>query len=126
MSSPICHDGCPQPDTLRHSQEAPGQQCHHRPPSPCTNTLNLATDCQAHAALETEDGSRKQGSCSPEWWHNSTPGFQRLPYEILTFIVRDLTLEDIYDLSRTCHHFQYLVREENLARMLLRVGDGIS
>ncbi|KAI1844633.1 hypothetical protein JX265_014113, partial [Neoarthrinium moseri] len=38
----------------------------------------------------------------------------------MTYIVRRLTLEEIYDLSRSCRHFQYLIREENLCKMLLR------
>ncbi|KAI1856497.1 uncharacterized protein JN550_013780 [Neoarthrinium moseri] len=38
----------------------------------------------------------------------------------MTYIVRGLTLEEIYDLSRSCRHFQYLIREENLCKMLLR------
>ncbi|ETS81711.1 hypothetical protein PFICI_06713 [Pestalotiopsis fici W106-1] len=49
------------------------------------------------------------------------PGFKRLPYEILSYIVQELSLETIFDLAQTCHHFEYLVREVNLCKMLLRL-----
>jgi hypothetical protein len=50
------------------------------------------------------------------------PGLKRLPYEILSYIVQELSLDTIFNLALTCHHFQYLVREGALCKMLLRVS----
>lgn len=47
---------------------------------------------------------------------------RRLPYEILSHIVQDLSLETIFDLSQSCRYFQYLVREVNLCKMLVKVN----
>lgn len=48
-------------------------------------------------------------------------GIKRLPYELLVFILRELSLESIYALAQTCHHFGYLIRDEKLCKMLLKV-----
>jgi hypothetical protein len=53
-------------------------------------------------------------------------GFKRLPYEILSYIVQELSLETIFDLAQTCHHFQYLMREVSLCKMLLKVSSDSS
>ncbi|KAI0134413.1 hypothetical protein BJ170DRAFT_679303 [Xylariales sp. AK1849] len=48
-----------------------------------------------------------------------TSGIQRLPYEIISYIIQDLKLEEIYDLASCSRHFQFLIREESLCRLLL-------
>ncbi|KAI0005635.1 hypothetical protein F4779DRAFT_47366 [Xylariaceae sp. FL0662B] len=51
-------------------------------------------------------------------WHK-TSGLQRLPYEIMAYIVQDLTIDDIFNLSLCSHHFQYVVREESLCKAII-------
>ncbi|KAI2625862.1 hypothetical protein GGR54DRAFT_629304 [Hypoxylon sp. NC1633] len=48
-----------------------------------------------------------------------TPGLQRLPYEIMAYIVKLLDIDEIFDLSLSCHHFQYLVREESFCKAII-------
>ncbi|KAI1778303.1 hypothetical protein F4818DRAFT_294929 [Hypoxylon cercidicola] len=48
-----------------------------------------------------------------------TPGLQRLPYEIMAYIVKYLDIDEIFDLSLCCHHFQYLVREESFCKAII-------
>ncbi|CAJ2502817.1 Uu.00g102110.m01.CDS01 [Anthostomella pinea] len=48
-----------------------------------------------------------------------TSGLQKLPYEIMAYIVRDLEIGEIFDLSRCCRHFQYLVREESFCKAIV-------
>lgn len=45
-----------------------------------------------------------------------------MPYEIVSYIVQALALETIYDLSQSCRRFQYLIKDENICKMLLRVS----
>ncbi|KAI8963701.1 hypothetical protein F5Y11DRAFT_318390 [Daldinia sp. FL1419] len=44
---------------------------------------------------------------------------QRLPYEIMSYVVKYLEIAEIFDLALTCHHFQYLVREERFCRAII-------
>ncbi|KAI6082423.1 hypothetical protein F4821DRAFT_214923 [Hypoxylon rubiginosum] len=48
-----------------------------------------------------------------------TPGLQRLPYEIMAHIVKYLDIDEIFDLSLSCNHFQYLVREESFCKAIV-------
>ncbi|KAI1389798.1 uncharacterized protein F4822DRAFT_214184 [Hypoxylon trugodes] len=48
-----------------------------------------------------------------------TPGLQRLPYEIMAYIVKYLTIDQIFNLSLCSRHFQYLVREESFCRAIM-------
>ncbi|KAK7754837.1 hypothetical protein SLS62_003151 [Diatrype stigma] len=49
----------------------------------------------------------------------SKSGLERIPYEIMGFIIRNLEIEDIFDLSLVSKHFQYLVREDRFCRVIL-------
>ncbi|RYP93027.1 hypothetical protein DL770_000901 [Monosporascus sp. CRB-9-2] len=44
---------------------------------------------------------------------------QRLPYEIIGFIVQNLDLEDVFELSLCSPDFQYLIRDERFCRAVL-------
>ncbi|KAI1662636.1 hypothetical protein F4813DRAFT_378216 [Daldinia decipiens] len=44
---------------------------------------------------------------------------QRLPYEIMSYIVNYLDIDEIFDLSLTCRYFQYLVREERFCKAII-------
>ncbi|KAI1466031.1 uncharacterized protein F4812DRAFT_94237 [Daldinia caldariorum] len=44
---------------------------------------------------------------------------QRLPYEIMAYIVEYLDIDEIFDLSLSCRHFQYLVKEESFCRAII-------
>ncbi|KAI0851266.1 hypothetical protein F5Y00DRAFT_251854 [Daldinia vernicosa] len=44
---------------------------------------------------------------------------QRLPYEIMSYIVYYLDIDEIFDLSLSCRHFQYLVREERFCKAII-------
>ncbi|KAI1380859.1 hypothetical protein F4677DRAFT_404876 [Hypoxylon crocopeplum] len=48
-----------------------------------------------------------------------TPGLQRLPYEIMAYIVNHLDIDEIFDLSLCGRHFQYLVREESFCKAII-------
>ncbi|KAI0179107.1 hypothetical protein GGR52DRAFT_534844 [Hypoxylon sp. FL1284] len=48
-----------------------------------------------------------------------TSGLQRLPYEIMAYIVGYLDIDEIFDLSLSCQHFQYLVREERFCKTII-------
>ncbi|KAH8671036.1 hypothetical protein BX600DRAFT_537368 [Xylariales sp. PMI_506] len=50
-----------------------------------------------------------------------TAGLQRVPYEIISYILQDLTLDDVFSLAQTSRHFLYLIREESLCKMLLKI-----
>ncbi|KAK3944952.1 hypothetical protein QBC46DRAFT_130805 [Diplogelasinospora grovesii] len=43
----------------------------------------------------------------------------KLPYELVSYVVQHLDLEDVRNLSLTCRRFQYLVHEENIAKAIL-------
>ncbi|KAM0809111.1 hypothetical protein AB5N19_09454 [Seiridium cardinale] len=73
--------------------------------------------------------NNKEGSQQRSYYTSSAPrtsalvvsNIRRLPYEILSIIVKELSLNTIYDLSQSCRHFQYLIRDENLCKMLLKI-----
>ncbi|KAL8363351.1 hypothetical protein RB601_009225 [Gaeumannomyces tritici] len=44
---------------------------------------------------------------------------RRLPWEIISYIVQDLDLEDFVSLSLSCRHFLSLLRDDNICRILL-------
>ncbi|KAI1454514.1 hypothetical protein F4805DRAFT_439402 [Annulohypoxylon moriforme] len=48
-------------------------------------------------------------------------GLQRLPYEIIAYIVKYLDIDDIFILSLCSRHFQYLIREERFCKTLMNI-----
>lgn len=54
--------------------------------------------------------------------YQSKPGLERIPYEIMSLIIKDLDLEDIFVLSLISRHFQYLVKEERFCQTTLGVS----
>ncbi|KAI1502810.1 hypothetical protein F5X99DRAFT_377538 [Biscogniauxia marginata] len=48
-----------------------------------------------------------------------TPGIQRLPYEIMAYIIMELDIVEIFDFSRCAPHFRYLVQEENICKAVV-------
>ncbi|KAI1763990.1 hypothetical protein GGR53DRAFT_495755 [Hypoxylon sp. FL1150] len=48
-----------------------------------------------------------------------TPGLQRIPYEIMGYIVEYLEIVEVFDLSLCGPHFQYLVREERFCKAII-------
>ncbi|KAI0885633.1 uncharacterized protein GGS22DRAFT_199850 [Annulohypoxylon maeteangense] len=50
-----------------------------------------------------------------------TSGLQRLPYEIIAYIVKYLDIDDVFHLSLCSRHFQYLVREERFCKTLINI-----
>ncbi|KAI0896773.1 hypothetical protein F4806DRAFT_441135 [Annulohypoxylon nitens] len=50
-----------------------------------------------------------------------TSGLQRLPYEIIAYIVKYLDIDDVFMLSLCSRHFQYLVREERFCKTLINM-----
>lgn len=47
---------------------------------------------------------------------------RRLPFEIVIYVVGNLGLSDVYNLSLTCRHFLFLVTDERLCKALLEVS----
>jgi hypothetical protein len=45
-----------------------------------------------------------------------------LPYELVAYVVQDLDLVDICNLSYTCKKFQFLVRDVQITKRLLEVS----
>lgn len=45
----------------------------------------------------------------------------KLPYEMVSYVLDDLDLDDIWQLSLTCRHLWSLVTESNIAKRLLEV-----
>ncbi|KAM7200164.1 hypothetical protein V8F33_004097 [Rhypophila sp. PSN 637] len=48
-----------------------------------------------------------------------SPALVKLPYELVAFVVYNLDLFDICNLSRSCKHFQYLLHDGSIAKALL-------
>ncbi|KAI1751292.1 hypothetical protein F4782DRAFT_505318 [Xylaria castorea] len=46
-------------------------------------------------------------------------GLQRLPYELVAYIVEDLDIEDIFNWSLCNKHFQYLIRENRFCKRVV-------
>ncbi|KAL8318584.1 hypothetical protein RB597_005733 [Gaeumannomyces tritici] len=42
-----------------------------------------------------------------------------LPWEIISYVVRGLGLDEVISLSMSCRHFQWLVRDDNICKRLL-------
>ncbi|KAI8633699.1 hypothetical protein F5Y19DRAFT_249509 [Xylariaceae sp. FL1651] len=45
-----------------------------------------------------------------------TPGLQRLPYELVAYIVGDLDIDDVFHWSLCSKHFQYIIREDRFCK----------
>ena len=52
----------------------------------------------------------------------SSSGLQKLPYEMMANVATSLSLEDVFDLSLCCRHFQYLITEDSFAKRIIRVS----
>ena len=61
-------------------------------------------------------GGSKNGVSTP------TSGLQKLPYEIMANVATSLSIEEIFDLSLSCRHFQYLITEDSFAKHIIRVS----
>ncbi|KAI0153200.1 hypothetical protein GGR57DRAFT_148552 [Xylariaceae sp. FL1272] len=48
-----------------------------------------------------------------------SPGLRCLPYELVAYIVRDLDIEDVFNWSLCCKHFQYIVREDRFCKPVI-------
>lgn len=46
----------------------------------------------------------------------------QLPYELVAFVVQDLDLADIRNLSYSCKKFRFLVEESQITKQLLQVN----
>ncbi|KAI2640246.1 hypothetical protein GGS21DRAFT_505881 [Xylaria nigripes] len=47
------------------------------------------------------------------------PGIQRLPYELVAYIVQHLDIEDVFHWSLCCKTFQYIIREDRFCRTVV-------
>ncbi|KAI1819083.1 hypothetical protein F4861DRAFT_188264 [Xylaria intraflava] len=47
------------------------------------------------------------------------PGIQRLPYELMAYIVRHLGVEDVFHWSLCSKHFQYMIREDRFCKPVI-------
>jgi hypothetical protein len=45
----------------------------------------------------------------------------KLPIEVISFIVREISLEDQLNLSLSCHHFKYIITDDGICRRSLLV-----
>lgn len=45
-----------------------------------------------------------------------------LPYEIISYVVRDLDLDDVLSLAMTSRRFAYLIHEPNICKRVLEVS----
>ena len=52
----------------------------------------------------------------------SSLGLQGLPYEMMANIVMSLSIEEIFDLSLCCRHFQYLITEDSFCKSIVHVS----
>ncbi|KAI0509440.1 hypothetical protein F5B22DRAFT_658181 [Xylaria bambusicola] len=43
-------------------------------------------------------------------------GLQRLPYELVAYVVQELDIEDVYHWSLCCKHFQYIIRDDHFCK----------
>ncbi|KAI1324954.1 hypothetical protein F5Y16DRAFT_411748 [Xylariaceae sp. FL0255] len=46
-------------------------------------------------------------------------GIQRLPYELVAYVVQNLDIEDVFNLSLTNKHFQYIIQEDNFCKPVI-------
>ncbi len=49
-------------------------------------------------------------------------GLQRLPYELVAYIVQDLDIEDVFHWSLCSKHFQYIIREDHFCKPVVMVS----
>ncbi|KAI1315046.1 hypothetical protein F5Y16DRAFT_406985 [Xylariaceae sp. FL0255] len=47
------------------------------------------------------------------------PWIQGLPYELVAYVVQDLDIEDVFNLSLTNKHFQYIIRQDNFCKPVI-------
>ncbi|ORY65519.1 uncharacterized protein BCR38DRAFT_199084 [Pseudomassariella vexata] len=47
-------------------------------------------------------------------------GLQRLPYEMVSLIISHLTIEETFDLALSCHHLEYLIRETDFCKAVVK------
>lgn len=52
----------------------------------------------------------------------NTNGFFRMPIEVIGLISNHLDPEDVFHLSLTTPHFQYIIRDQGICRHALQVG----
>jgi hypothetical protein len=45
----------------------------------------------------------------------------KLPYELVSYVVENLDLEDVRSLSLVCRRFQFLMQEASIAKVILEV-----
>ena len=46
-----------------------------------------------------------------------------LPYEVLSNIVANLNFEDVFNLGRTCKELSFLLTEESISKLVVRVSN---
>ncbi|KAJ3570003.1 hypothetical protein NPX13_g5884 [Xylaria arbuscula] len=44
------------------------------------------------------------------------PGLQRLPYELVSYVVQQLDIEDVFNWALCCKHFQYIIRDDQFCK----------
>ncbi|KAI1188643.1 hypothetical protein F5B17DRAFT_394716 [Nemania serpens] len=47
------------------------------------------------------------------------PALQRLPYELVAYVVEDLDIEDAFNLSLCSKHFQFIIREDRFCKSVV-------
>ncbi|GAP83295.1 putative F-box domain-containing protein [Rosellinia necatrix] len=47
------------------------------------------------------------------------PGLQQLPYELVAYVVEGLEVEDVFNWSLCCKHFQYIIREDRFCKPVI-------
>jgi len=53
-------------------------------------------------------------------------GLISLPYEVLSNVIGNVTIEDAFSLGQTCQALQYLFREESICKLILQVSCGVT
>jgi len=49
-------------------------------------------------------------------------GLISLPYEVLSNIVGNVSIEDAFSLGQTCQSLKYLLKEESICKLILQVS----
>jgi hypothetical protein len=49
-------------------------------------------------------------------------GLTAVPIEVMHYIVHDLSLDDLFNLSLSCRQFHYLIRDQSICKTVLMVG----
>ncbi|KAI0143990.1 hypothetical protein F4776DRAFT_449487 [Hypoxylon sp. NC0597] len=81
--------------------------------------LNPSTPGLATHSLNDSDASASSRSRSYVTTYQRASGLQRLPYEIMAYIVKCLDIVEIFNLSLCSRDFQYLVREERFSKAVI-------